>query len=497
MQLAAFLKTYPPSADTKPASQELLNQYATKLPASLLEIWRTHGLGQYGVQRICLIDPRVWQVTLDRWIVSPPDDAQRIPIAINAFGSIFYYRKLTETDEDVAIINPHLRVTQVLAWSLDDFFNQTLNDSDKNDDLLRPNWVDAAQKQHGMLSTNEVYEADATMLTMEILVTKRTDALQMHKRLRDAVDENSDMEEATKIENPVQLTLNQALPAEWRDFFAALVFKEAPAVKPSVLSALFGKSKTKSKTQTKQLVNSVLGLYLSSHVDRHRLLALVENNTYQLLFFSSDPNPNYQYVPRFYTGAYAAETFADGETLLSLDIAMRDDSTGGDANDATLTVMNSNGVRYLLQYESIDDIAAGIQWNSHFSQPDAVFIQVNLDDKLPEYSENGIKAPPLKDLPPSVRELIPSEPLKVSIVGIDNHKKGEDWMVTVSLGTDDGLIINMPFCSPADTTKDLKGWVWGLNEKNCKIGGLDSEGDSPAIGDILVARDPTAGPLHH
>jgi hypothetical protein len=63
------------------------------------------------------------------------------------------------------------------------------------------------------------------------------------------------------------------------------------------------------------------------------------------------------------------------------------------------------------------------------------------------------------------------------------------------LGTDDGLIMNMPFCSPAGAPKDLKGWVWGLDAKNCKIGGIDNEGDSPAIGDILVARDPTAGSL--
>ena len=494
MKLAAFLETHPPSADVSPPSEELLAEFAEILPANLLELWQTHGLGHYGAQQICLIDPRIWQATLDRWIVSPPDDAQRIPIAISAFDRIFYYRRLTKTDEDVSVLNPHSRNVEVLAWDLDDFFNDSLGDTDELGDLLQPNWVNAEEKQHGKLGVNEVYEADASMLAMEMLVIKRTDALQMYKRLRDAVDEDSEAEEAAEVEKtetPVQLTLSQALPADWRDFFAALDFTETLATKPSVFRKLFSKSQTQSKKPTE----SVIGLYLSSHVDRHRLLALLENNTYQLLFFSSDPNPSYQFSARFYTGTYAAETHPDGETLLSLDMELRDDSLGSDANDASLTVMNSNDMRYLLQYDSIDDIAAGIQWNSNFGEPRKVFIQVTLDDKLPEYSRYGIVAPPIKYLPPSVRALIPSEPLQVTIIDIAKRKKGKDWMVEVSLGTDDGLIMNMPFCSPAGAGKDLMGWVWELHEKHCKIG-LDCQREAPVIGDVLVARDPTAGPLY-
>lgn len=103
MKLATFLETHPPSSDVSPPSEELLTAFAEALPANLLELWQAHGLGHYGAQQICLIDPRVWQATLDRWIVSPPDDTQRIPIAISAFGSIFYFRKLTITDEDVSV----------------------------------------------------------------------------------------------------------------------------------------------------------------------------------------------------------------------------------------------------------------------------------------------------------------------------------------------------------------------------------------------------------
>jgi hypothetical protein len=493
MKLSPFLDLHPPGIDVEPVSQELLAAFADKLPTSLLELWRIHGLGHYGAQQICLIDPRTWQVTLDRWIVSPPDDAQRIPIAISAFGGIFYYRKLTETDEDVAFLDPHSSECHVLAWSLDDFFNNNLcgnGDFEEFDDLLQYGRIEAAVQQHGKLGNGMVYEVDANLLSMQMLVIRPTDALQMHRRLRDAVDENLDHSTAESLQPAAPLTIRQALPKAWCDVFSELILTETPKGKPSLLRALFNKSSEKNKIPT----SSVVGLYLSSFVDDHRLLAMLENNTYHLLFFSSSTNPGYYDAPRYYTGAYAAETYADGETLISLDIERRDDSLGSDAWDASLTMLNSPDARYMLQYESVDDIAAGIQWNSYFGEPRKVFVQVTLDDHLPAYSEYGIKAPLLKYLPPSVRELIPNEPLQVTIISMDKYKKGKDTMVEVNLGTADGLIMNMPFCSPAGATKSLMGWVWALDEKRCKIG-IDCEGDKPAIGDILVARSPSAGPL--
>jgi hypothetical protein len=439
--------------------------------------------------QICLIDPRIWQATLDRWVVSSPDDVQRIPIAVTAFGGIFYHRKLTDTDEDVAILNPHLCSAEVLTWSLDNFFNEVLCDPEQIDDLLQTSWCGLAQKQYGQLKSNEVYEADACMWAMELLVLKCVDALQMHKRLRDAIDataENDTVDSTPeKLETAARLTVRDALPEAWRDFFEQLSL----ANKPSAWRALGSKVGLRTKGRN----TSSVGLYLSSHVD-YRLLALAENDTYHLLFFSADPDPRYQFEPRYYTGLYSAETCEDGETLLSLNIEMRDESLGSDARDSILTVVNADGARYLLRHDSVEDIAAGIQWNSRFIDPVEVFVVINLADSLPEYSSDGIKAPLLKYLPPSVRALIPSEPLRVIVTGIDKRKKGQDRMIEVSLGTEDGLTKNMPFCSPEGAPKRLMGWVWELGDKRCKIG-LSDDCDQPEIGDILVARDPAAGPL--
>jgi hypothetical protein len=148
----------------------------------------------------------------------------------------------------------------------------------------------------------------------------------------------------------------------------------------------------------------------------------------------------------------------------------------------------------LLQASALDNIAAGIQWNSQFSDPDEAFRQVSLADKLPEYSPNGITAPPLNDLPPSLQALIPAEPLRATITAIDKRKKGQDMMVEVNLGTNDGLVMNMPLCSPAGSPRYTKGWGWHLDAERCKIG-LSDDSDIPQIGDVLVARDPAAGPL--
>lgn len=49
-------------------------------------------------------------------------DMTRLPIAISAFGLVFYYRLLSEDgDEDVSFIDPHNSDIGVTAWSLTDF----------------------------------------------------------------------------------------------------------------------------------------------------------------------------------------------------------------------------------------------------------------------------------------------------------------------------------------------------------------------------------------
>jgi hypothetical protein len=466
MKLSPFITAHPPSSETVAASQELIEAFDGRLPASLLELWRRHGLGRYGAQQLCLIDPRIWQATLDRWIVSPPDTAQRMPIALTPFGSIIYYRRLTATDEDVAVINPHTRSTDVLAWSLETVFNETLCDAGQLGDLIPQGWLKSAEDTHGRLADDECYEPDATLLAMEMLVIKCVEALDMHQRLRDAVDAPKQSREV----KAAPLPLSEALPPAWRS-----VFQPTNQIHDASASAL-------------------TGLYLSSDVGRHRLLSLTAENTYHLLFFSSDPNPRYQFAPRYYSGTYALEVSSDGETTATLDIPLRDDALGSDANDEQLTVLDLAGTRVLLRTDSLDDIAAAIHWNSRIRDPQNWFVQTTLTDMLPNESQNHMPAPPLLALPPSLRALIPQEPHTATIMSIELPEDDDNVRAHINLGRDHGLLTDMPFCSPAGSQKSLMGWVSGLEADRCVIR-LSHDSDAPDVGDMLVSRDPDAGPI--
>ena len=92
LALHRFVKTHPPSRQVSPAPRELVSAYEGVLPDSLLDLWRRKGLGFYGDLQLALIDPRPWQSVLDRWIISPPGTAPRVPIALTPFGTLLYYR---------------------------------------------------------------------------------------------------------------------------------------------------------------------------------------------------------------------------------------------------------------------------------------------------------------------------------------------------------------------------------------------------------------------
>ena len=55
------------------------------------------------------------------------------PFAITAFGEIFYYRRLSETEEDVCMVDIQYRKVETLVWRLETFFDDLLtNEEDKS-----------------------------------------------------------------------------------------------------------------------------------------------------------------------------------------------------------------------------------------------------------------------------------------------------------------------------------------------------------------------------
>jgi len=134
--LGKFIETFPPGDKLiKPTAQKI-SKYENILPDSILALWENYGFGNYGNGLIKIIDPEVYTNNLwGRLMVE--EDETRIPIALSAFGDIFYYRQLSEDgDEDIAFIDPHISETAVLTWSLEDFFNDWCCDPETITEVL-------------------------------------------------------------------------------------------------------------------------------------------------------------------------------------------------------------------------------------------------------------------------------------------------------------------------------------------------------------------------
>jgi hypothetical protein len=465
LALRQFINAHPARAVSS-VSDDLVAAYDGALPASLLELWRKKGLGLYGDAQLALIDPRQWQPVLDRWIVSPPSETQRIPIALTPFGALLYYRRLTDTDEDVAYIDPVSKGTGDLAWSLDDFFNRFLCDRTSLDSLVPPDMLKAARNECGPLAPGEVYEIDQMLFSMQMLQVAKVDALALHKRLRDAVDPPAPKDTAPA-------TVGEALPAAHRATF------EGVAAGPGLT-----------------------GLYLSSYSDWHRLLALRPDGRYDLLFWRIDHRTFERIEVRGYAGPYETTRDSDGDELVSLSIALRNDSLGSDANDADLVAMHTGGTTFLLRRDELPDMATAIAGWDELGRSEYYFRQVTLDDPFLDGYDDDRDAPPFDDLPHALQALIQVEPLQVTIAhvaepNLEWEEDGEGTvMCTLDLGEEDGLRMNMPLWSPAETGRDLRGWVWEMDPKACQAGinyrrGADGTIEhGPVVGDVLTTRSP-------
>jgi hypothetical protein len=154
MELAPFLKTYSPTL-AKPVTQEILDKYKDKVPASLLELWQKHGFGKYNDGLLELINPDEYQQTLETWLGKKIP--QYLPIAITAFGDLFYYRKLTPDDEDICLLETHYRNISTCTWNLNDFFNEYLLEEDILSDILRNDLFQQSLKKCGPLEIGEMY----------------------------------------------------------------------------------------------------------------------------------------------------------------------------------------------------------------------------------------------------------------------------------------------------------------------------------------------------
>ncbi|MHC1655186.1 GAD-like domain-containing protein [Stenotrophomonas maltophilia] len=466
LTLHRFVKTHPPSRQVSPAPRELVSAYEGILPASLLDLWRRKGLGFYGDLQLALIDPRPWQSVLDRWIVSPPDTVRRIPFALTPFGTLLYYRKLTETDEDVAYIDPLSKKTGDLAWSLDDFFNTFLCEREALESLIPTAMVRSAREECGALAPGEVYEVDQMLLSMQLLRIAKVDALDMHRRFCDAVD-------SPELNANESMTVFNALPIEHRSMC------EDIATGPGLA-----------------------GLYLSSYLDWHRLLALQPGGQYRLLFWRIHHKTFERTEIRVYSGSYEISSNSAGDEVVALDVNLREDSLGSDANDEELVAMHVDDTTFLLRADELEDMATAIGGRGVMGRSEHYFRRVTLDAPFVEEPSDGRASPSFMNLPHALQALIHVEPLRATITHVDDPDLDQEYegegtvMCTLDLGEDDGLRMNMPLYSPESSNRQLKGWVWDMAPRACKAGVGYRRGDDgviefgPMVGDVLTTRAP-------
>jgi len=138
-----------------PVSDTILDAYKTKVPKLLIDLWKSDGFGKYNNGLIELINPRDYEAVLWTWLGREVDTY--IPFAISGFGELFYYRKLTDTDEDVCMIDIQYRKIETIVWSLESFFEEFLIDEKDRKLWLREELFNKAIEKQGGLSKNEIF----------------------------------------------------------------------------------------------------------------------------------------------------------------------------------------------------------------------------------------------------------------------------------------------------------------------------------------------------
>ena len=150
-----FLKKYKPGENLQKPEEEILNFGRQMLPKEIVGLWEDHGFGAYADGLIKVVDPREYMNSLYSWLGRK--DFGRIPIIVTAFGDIFYYRKLTDGENDVSMLNIHYRKIEACGASYQGFFERYILDKGVIKKVLRADLYQQAVKKFGRLGYQDIF----------------------------------------------------------------------------------------------------------------------------------------------------------------------------------------------------------------------------------------------------------------------------------------------------------------------------------------------------
>lgn len=149
-----FLQKFPPTGELRKPTETILNQFKDRIPVEWLDFWKTYGFGNYSNGLLKVIDPNDYMHNLYSWLGG--ETPTRIPIMITGFGNILYYRKLTDTENDVCLLDIHYRRTNTCAYSFEEFM-RFITDDEVIESLLEKKLFEKAMEKCGPLEENEIF----------------------------------------------------------------------------------------------------------------------------------------------------------------------------------------------------------------------------------------------------------------------------------------------------------------------------------------------------
>ena len=149
-----FANRYPPDSDLRKPTAEMLEQLQGQVPPELLDFWQECGFGNYGGGLLKIINPMDYVDTLTIWL---GEQEGCLPILMTGFGTLFIYRKLSETADDMCLLDIHYRRSGSFSTGFADFFERIVPAEDFAEQFLRVELFQEASAKHGSLAENEIF----------------------------------------------------------------------------------------------------------------------------------------------------------------------------------------------------------------------------------------------------------------------------------------------------------------------------------------------------